>query len=137
MYSTRLKVDSDRYIARCIVNDRGPRVVDFVVDTGAKYTCCNASSISGKLQEEQFKDADTKLLGGIIAGSALKVYKYHVEQFTIGTIDLGSQNIWITFDKRATDDVLGMDILKQVYFMQDSVDLRIMFSLDKCDFTLI
>ena len=115
MYSTKLKSDTRRYIAKCIVNRNGPRVVDFVIDTGAKYTCCSSMSLGVKLKEEQMADRESKLLGGMISGSTLRVYKYHVHQFTIGTVDMGEQDIWITFDPRATDDVLGMDLLNYCF----------------------
>ena len=133
VYSTKLRNDTGRYVAKCIVNRNGPRVVDFVVDTGAKYTCCSALSIDSRIEESGIGDAETKILGGIIAGSVLKVYKYHVDQFTIGTVDMGEQDIWITFDDRATDDVLGMDILQKVFFLQDADKRKILFSKDKCE----
>ena len=133
MYSTKLRRDTDRYIAKCIVNSYGPKVIDFVVDTGAKYTCCNYLSIDTNLNEVDYVDAEFKLLGGIIAGEVLKVYKYKVSQFTVGTVDMGEQEIWITFDERATDDVLGMDILKQIYIFQDQDDKELHFSLSKSD----
>ncbi len=68
VYSTRLKSDIQRYIAKCIVNNNGPKVVDFVVDTGAKYTCCSFLSIDPKLKECSFEKGEYKLLGGIISG---------------------------------------------------------------------
>ena len=57
------------------MNSYGPKVIDFVVDTGAKYTCCNYLSIDTNLNEVDYVDAEFKLLGGIIAGEVLKVYK--------------------------------------------------------------
>ena len=127
MYSTKLRNDTGRYVAKRIVNRNGPRVVDFVVDTGAKYTCCSALSIDSRIEESGIGGAETKILGGIIAGSVLKVYKYHVDQFTIGTVDMGEQDIWITFDDRATDDVLGMDILQKVFFCKMQIRGRYCF----------
>ena len=135
MYSTRLRNDTQRYVAKCIINQSGPKVIDFVVDTGARYTCCSSLNISTRLDEQDFHNTETKTLGGIVAGYAIKVYKYHVEQFTIGTIDMGAQDIWITFDQRTTDDVLGMDILKQVYFLQDMIANRLIFSKEKSKLT--
>ena len=128
MYSTKLKNSTRRYIARCVVNENGPRVLGFVVDTGAKYTCCSAMSIGVKLDEEQMSGYETKLLGGMMSGSTLRVYKYHVQQFTVGTVDMGEQYIWITFDSRATDDVLGMDILRNTFFLQDADNETLFFA---------
>ena len=134
MYSTKLKPDNNRYIAKCIVNSSGPKVIDFVVDTGAKYTCCNYLSIDPKLEETDLSDREYKLLGGIIEGEVLKVYRYNASQFTIGSVDMSQQNIWITFDERATDDVIGMDILKQIHFYQDANNSEMYFSNDKSEF---
>ena len=134
MYSTKLRPDNDRYIAKCIVNASGPKVIDFVVDTGAKYTCCNYLSIDPRLIESDYTEKEYKLLGGIIEGEVLKVYRYNAPQFTIGTVDMGQQSIWITFDERATDDVIGMDILKKIHYYQDADDNRMYFSPDKREY---
>ena len=128
VYSTKLKSSTRRYVAKCIVNRNGPSVVDFVVDTGAKYTCCSSMSIGVKLSKEQLTGIESKLLGGMISGSTLRVYKYHVQQFSVGTVDMGEQDIWITFDPRATDDVLGMDILRNSFFLQDADKEELYFS---------
>ena len=47
----------------------------------------------------------------------MKFYECRLAQFTIGTVDLKDQSIWITFDPRIADSLLGMDILKQVLFL--------------------
>ncbi len=39
MYSTKLK--DERFIVECITLLKRVRVIQFVVDTGAKFTCCN------------------------------------------------------------------------------------------------
>lgn len=64
----------------------------------------------------------------MISGSTLRVYKYHVQQFSAGTVDMGKQDIWITFDPRATDDFLGMDILRNAFFLQDADKEELYFS---------
>jgi len=128
VYSTKLKSSTRRYVAKCIVNRNGPRVVDFVVDTGAKYTCCSSMSIGVKLSKEQLAGIESRLLGGMISGSILRVYKYHVQQFSVGTVDMDEQDIWITFDPRATDDFLGMDILRNAFFLQDADKEELYFS---------
>ena len=64
----------------------------------------------------------------------MKFYKYYVKQFTIGSIDLGSQEIWITFDERITDVILGMDILRQVIMILNSYNQQIYFCKDAEDY---
>lgn len=119
VYSTKLNLKILRYTARCIVNANGTKFVDFLVDTGAKYTCAGYLSIDSTLKEDDFQDAEFKILGGIVEGYTIKFYKYSIRQFTIGTINLGKRDIWITFDERVSDDVLGMDCLKDVFFLHN------------------
>ena len=73
MYSTKLQSDSLIYIVRCKVNSNGPKFVDFVVDTGAKYTCASYLSIDLSIVQNDFDDAECKYLGGIVAGYVIKV----------------------------------------------------------------
>ncbi len=107
MYSTNLK--DERFIADCIVNFRKGRIIQFIVDTGAMFTCCNYKVFDKNLQEKELSGGKTKLLGGFVKGTPVKFYMCRLKQFTIGNIDLGRQYIWITFDMRVTDTVLGMD----------------------------
>ena len=44
------------------------------------------------------------------------------------------QDIWITFDKRVTDNVLGMDILKQVIMITNPYEQKIYFCKDAEDY---
>ena len=127
MYSTKLNHRTNRYIVKCIVNNKGPKFVDFVVDTGAKYTCCSFLSVDTSMQEADFAKEESKSLGGIVSGEVIKVYKYHISQFTVGTVDMGRRDIWITFDSRVSDDVLGMDILSDIYFYQDANNHTLFF----------
>lgn len=130
MYSTKLK--NDRYIVRCIRMAKNIKIIQFIVDTGAQFSCVNYSLIDDDMKEEDFRNCDTKIIRGVIEGDSVKLYKYHLKQFTIGSIDMGEQDIWITFDKRVTDTVLGMDILKQITFVSDSFRQEIHF-FTNCD----
>lgn len=59
----------------------------------------------------------------------MKFYKYPLKQFAIGNIDMGRRDIWLTFDERITDIILGMDILKQMMIL-NSYNRRIYFRKD-------
>ena len=118
MFSTKLV--ENRYYIPCIVLTDVPIVHSFIVDTGAKYTCCSYKTIDFTLTEDSFVDADVKILGGIVSGAEIRFYKFHAAQFTVGNISMGERDIWITFDDLATDDVLGMDILQDITFISDS-----------------
>ena len=118
MFSTKLV--ENRYYIPCIVLTDVPIVHSFIVDTGAKHTCCSYKTIDFTLNEDSFADADVKILGGIVSGAEIRFYKLHAAQFTVGNISMGERDIWITFDDLATDDVLGMDILQDITFISDS-----------------
>ena len=138
MYSTNCSSDL-RYIVTCITNQDQINLVDTIVDMGARRTCYQARLIDSSLSESQFKNKPYKLIGGFVGGkeirNAVRFYEYPLQQFTIGNIDMGSQVIWITFDDRIQDNVLGMDILrsvsmlqyankKELYFFEDKEELR-------------
>ena len=61
----------------------------------------------------------------------VRFYKYPLNQFTIGSIDLGKKDIWITFYSRVKDNVLGMDILQSVSFLQYADAKELHFFADK------
>lgn len=107
----------NRFVAPCILNHTVTACISTLVDTGAFRTCYHASYLVVPPAEETMLNSPSIRLDGFVAGASLKFYQYTVRQFTLGSIDLGTQNIWITFDKRIAENVVGMDILQQVYFM--------------------
>ncbi|MBQ7558091.1 MAG: hypothetical protein IJT00_08505 [Lachnospiraceae bacterium] len=133
MYS--IACDRLRYSITCILNRDRIALVDTIVDTGALYTCYKAEQIDENLSEEQFKDAERKTIGGFIGGKYgsdfVVFYRYDVRQYTIGTIDLGEKTIWVTFDKRVNDNVLGMDILRSVSYLQYEGSDELVFFKDR------
>ena len=111
---------SPRYVATCITRHRLTKLVDTIVDTGAIRTCYMAHSIDPELREANLSGSRHKDFGGFVDGEAQRVrfYQYRLAQFTIGNVDMGARDIWITFDTRISDNVLGMDILMDVDFLQ-------------------
>lgn len=132
MYSTNIK--DNRYLVRCLIVSDYISSEKFIVDTGAAYTCCHYKAVNDKLSEASFVNSKFKSLCGIVDGVSVRFYKYHLQQFTIGNIDMGEQDIWITFDKRVTDIILGMDILKQVIMITNPYDQKIYFCKDAEDY---
>lgn len=120
MYSTKLM--KQRYEVECISLARVLKIQRFIVDTGAMYSCCHYSMIDEMLQESNFLQSNMKLIGGFVNGSAVKFYEYPLKQFTVGNINRGVCNIWITFDERVADMVLGLDILKDMIFLNNPSD---------------
>ena len=67
MYSTRFD-DELRYVVTCITNRDTVRVVETIVDTGAKYTCYRASLIDDELHEEDLGTNQSVEIGGFVSG---------------------------------------------------------------------
>ena len=113
MYSVKLK--DNRITVQCNMLKSGKlKFIRAVYDTGAKYSCFRASYISSYLNEESLTGHEEKLLAGFVGTVASKFYQFHVERLALGNVDLGAQEIWITFDENVTTNVIGYDILSQV-----------------------
>lgn len=101
---------------------------EFIVDTGAKRTCCHYTGVDCLLEERSFKDMDCLYVGGFVDGAYIKFYKYHIPLFMLGEdISLRERDIWITFDNRLTDYVLGMDILENVSYLFNQLTGEMIF----------
>ena len=132
MYNTN--IENNRCFVDCIIVSDEIAVEKFVVDTGAMYTCCYGGVVDENLEEIALKDKENRYIGGLVKGAVVKFYRYSLNQFTIGNIDMSEQDIWITFDKRVTDIILGMDILKQVIMIANPYDQKICFCKDVHDY---
>lgn len=92
--------------------------INFIVDTGARYTCCYYRDLDRRLDEKLFEKQEHIDLGGFVEGLSVRFYRYHVALIKLGdNVNLKDKDIWITFDSRITDYTLGMDILKDVSFL--------------------
>lgn len=67
-------------------------------------------------------------------GLPVVFYRCSLKQFTIGNINIGEQDIWITFGKRVTDTVLGMDSPKQVIMITNPYEQKVYFRKDAEDY---
>lgn len=116
MYSINVIEGENRVLLQC--NFVGNRFIKFsaVYDTGAEHTCVTAISLNAKITENDFKDSDTMIVGGLIDSGnvSVKYYKLHVGDFYLGNIHITGVDIWVTFDNRITDNVVGYDILRRV-----------------------
>lgn len=113
MYSANL--DDNRVTVQCnILNDHRLKFIDAIYDTGARYTCFQAYLLDSNLLEDGFSDYESKLLSGFVGNDASRFYRFPIERFAFGNIDIGKQDIWITFDERVTSNVVGYDIIKQI-----------------------
>ena len=111
----KVKLNDNRIVVQCNVLRNGKvKFIGAVYDTGAKYSCFRAAYISTGMTENDFLDKEEKLLSGFVKSSASKFYRLQVDRFAVGNIDLGTQDIWITFDERVTSNVVGYDIISQV-----------------------
>lgn len=132
MYSTN--INHDRCRVDCIIVAEDIAVENFIVDTGARYTCCNYCFVSGRLDVERLKGNEAHNIGGMIEGDKVCFYRYSLRQFTVGNIDMGRQDIWVTFDERVTDIILGMDILKQIIMITNPYNQQVYFCKDCEDY---
>lgn len=132
MYSTNIK--NNRYYVQCIIVFDTIRAAMFIVDTGAMYTCCTYKAFDKCMQECELENCEIKFLGGLVKGLRVKFYKCALKQFTIGSINMGEQDIWITFDERVTDTVLGMDILQQIIYTANPYNKKLYFCKDIDDY---
>lgn len=113
MYSVNSK--NNRVTVQCNILKKGRiKFLEAVYDTGARYTCFHASFIDSSLKEEEFKDEECKALSGFVGSQASIFYKFEVDRFAFGNIDLSSQFVWITFDPDVTSNVVGLDIIRRL-----------------------
>ena len=117
MFSTKLN-SSQKYIVTSILNNENVFLLDGVFDTGAMYTCYRGDMLG--LVEDDVRHNPSKTLRGVVGDSSFTVYKYTVPQYTIGNIDLGCSDIWVTFNEQVSDNVVGMDHISKVCFFQDA-----------------
>ena len=132
MYSTNIR--GNRCLIDCVIALTEVSLEKFVVDTGAMFTCCSYNIVDGRLKEKELEGSEVKLIGGFVEGEYLKFYNLPLRQFTIGNIDMGEQDIWITFDEKITDIILGMDILRQIIMIKNPYDQCIYFCKDADDY---
>ncbi|MCM1106215.1 MAG: hypothetical protein NC355_04645 [Blautia sp.] len=116
MFSVRL--NKNRIFVQCFAQNL-LSVQSFMVDTGALYTCCPSLSLSIRVNENDCKQYDKIVLAGL-DNEPIVYYKFPVDLMCINNIDIGKRDIWVTFDKRVTDMVLGFDILKDISFLFDN-----------------
>lgn len=130
MYEVGLS-DKSHYTVQCISYYKNPVVVSYVVDTGAVYTCCRYDFLDLSLRQEDFDDGEAIVLGGFVNNEYMKFYPLELKQFTIGNIDLGKQKIWITFDERISENLLGVDILSKVWYCNHPEKEKLQIFRDK------
>lgn len=109
---------ADSIIVQC--NFVKSKFVSFsaVYDTGAPITCICASDLSCNLVESDFiaNNCETKTVGGLINAEENNVtyYKFYIKDFYFGNVHLTGVDVWITFDKRVTDNVIGLDVILRI-----------------------
>ena len=120
-----INLERNRLLATCIVFQyQKPSIFPLIFDTGAIYTVIRAKNLGRNLKESDFQHFETKTLSGVVSGGYFNVYKLSVTQFNIGGINLGQQDIWVSFND-LSDDVLGLDLLGTIAFMYNNMDNRL------------
>ena len=101
---------------------------DFIIDTGAPHTSCSFNCVNPSLKEQNLVgNFRSGVFGGYVENVGVVHYLYPVDNFYVGSLDLGKQEVWITFDDRANANLLGLDLLQNLTFLQsrDSKQLLI------------
>lgn len=121
-----------RYNQNCVIFADIGKDVQFLIDTGAYWTTCHYSSINKFWQESDFSSATYTYFGGYSGNRKFgaKHYKYHLEKFQIGDIDLGERDIWVTFDENVNENLLGLDILQDIILLQVAKTGKFVFFKD-------
>lgn len=135
MYKVSIN-NENRILVQCNwVNDNRNYVrLQAVYDTGAMYTCIDVNAISIKYKEADFVNAQFIYISGINgADDKIKCYKKHIDQFYLGNILIPGVDIWITFDKRITDSVVGVDILSRVNILGIANSNEVLFFKEVAD----
>ena len=114
MYS--VDINDNRVMIQC--NFIKPRFLkcSAVYDTGAQHTFITALSLDPNLTEDDFIDSEQITVGGLIDSQEINIigYKIHVLNFYLGNIHITGVDVWVTFDDRVTDNIVGMDVLCRV-----------------------
>lgn len=120
-----------RYLVTCVADMNDIRFASAIFDTGAMYTCFQANILKPSLKETDFDESQCKIIGGFVDSknnkNTVKIYRYKVNRFILQDIAIDNCYIWLTFDTRVTDNVVGMDIIQHISFMQysDSNELKL------------
>ncbi len=126
------------YIQKCFLIDNvcsQHSFNDFIIDTGAPYTSCYYKCVNPMLREQNLVGSyKSSVFGGYVGGVGVVQYLYPVNHFYLGSLDLGKQEVWVTFDKRASANLLGMDLLQQLRFMQCENSKKLLIFRDDNDF---
>lgn len=114
-----MKIDNgNRYIATCTTLDN-ISFIEAIIDTGAMCTVFEAKLIDSKINENSINYTDKKQIGGFIDTlKPIEIFKIKVRKLVIESIILNDVYIWITFDNRVSDNIIGMDILEHLNLLQ-------------------
>ena len=106
-----------------IVTTAHSTVLGFIADTGAHYSVIPASElgIPKGLEAKFLKGRRRVRFQGLIPSEPIYAYAYAVDRFIIGNVNLGTQTVWVSFDPRISNLLLGMDILQHVNFSYDNL----------------
>lgn len=107
----RLSIKNNCYTIKCHIEAASIKILKFTVDTGAAVTCLKAAYIDSSLTEDSMRGVDTIRARGIASNHKILYYRYHLRNISFAGLNLGSRDVWVTFDPYATDCLLGMDIL--------------------------
>lgn len=121
-YSTELQKNQFNLTCRLFISTK-THTLDFIADTGANFTVIPARELRmpQELEAKFAKSQNYIRLLGLLPSEPTYAYAYVVNHFIVGSVDLGMQVVWVSFDPRMSELLLGMDILQHVNFSYDKL----------------
>lgn len=111
----RKEVSDKRKYIKCVLRvENNVNIPEFIVDTGAIYTCCNYNEVIGLINLQELQNCPVKRLAGIDKSAGIKFHKITLDSMSIGGLGIGGVYLWVTTDSKMEKAILGMDILNNL-----------------------
>ena len=133
-----VKNSGNSYKVKCMLNKDPYSTISFYVDTGSDITVVNGDALGYLVDNNQIINdtpkENIKIIGGIVLDKENNsqytaiVYKYHVSSFTLHEdVVLYGVDIWVVFDKKFTNNLLGVDILHKLLYLNNPMSDSLVF----------
>lgn len=110
----KAKKDYRKYIKCVLRKGNCMAIPDFIVDTGAIYTCCNYNEVIGLISLDELLACPVKRLAGIDKSAGIEFHRVELNSMSIGALGIGGVYLWVTTDTKMEKAILGMDIVNDL-----------------------
>ncbi len=133
-----VKNSGNSYKVKCMLNKDPYSTISFYVDTGSDITVVNGDALGYLVDKNQIINdtpkENIKIIGGIVLDKENNsqyiaiAYKYHVSSFILHEdVVLYGVDIWVIFDKKFTNNLLGVDILHKLLYLNNPMSDSLVF----------